>query len=114
MKFRTTQRAIKEGYTNIISVGYCNLQFLLNHECPVAYTTRREGWGADIYEITPNTCIVTGYAPFGNIEPNYDIQRKYDDMARAIVYRNYYVPLDEEKKELNALINEFIKEVCKE
>lgn len=112
MKFRTTQKAIRENYTNIISVGYCNLQFLLHHESPVAYTTRREGWGADIYEVSPNTCIVTGYAPFGNIKPDYETTRSFDIQAMNIVYRPYYVRYEAEKEELNALINEFVKQVC--
>ena len=52
MKFKTTQKAIKANYTNIICVGYCDLQHLLTYKTPIAYTVRREGWGADIYEAT--------------------------------------------------------------
>ena len=66
MKFRTTQKAIKQGYNNVISVPYCALQSLLRCEDPIAYTTRVEGWGADVYAFG-DTAIVTGYAPFGNI-----------------------------------------------
>jgi hypothetical protein len=45
MKFKTTQKAIKQGYINIIKVSYCGLQSLLRCESPIAYTTRAEGWG---------------------------------------------------------------------
>ena len=55
MKFKTTQKEIKASYKNIIKVGYCELQTLLRYEEPIAYTTRREGWGADIYRIDNNT-----------------------------------------------------------
>ena len=51
MKFKTTQKAIKANYNTIICVPYCGLQNLLNYESPVAYTERREGWAADIYDM---------------------------------------------------------------
>lgn len=51
MKFKTTQREIKENYKTVISVPYCGLQNLLNYKSPVAYTVRREGWAADIYDM---------------------------------------------------------------
>lgn len=46
MKFKTTQKEIRSNYPTVISVPYCGLQNLLNYESPVAYTVRREGWGA--------------------------------------------------------------------
>ena len=81
MKFKTTQKAIREGYNTIICVGYCNLQTVLAYENPIAYTSRREGWAADIYDMGGNVAIVTGYAPFGNVRPGYDICRKYEKQA---------------------------------
>lgn len=109
MKYRTTQKAIKEGYTNKICVGYCNLQYLLGYENPVAYTARREGWAADIYDFG-NTAIITGYAPFGNIRPGYDICKKYENKAEKVRY-DYSLSWEEQKEKLHQLINEFIKEV---
>ena len=103
MKFKTTKKEIEENYAKVICVGYDNLQSLLNYRSPVAYTTRREGWGADIYDMGNGTCIVTGYAPFGNIRPGYEINRKYEEMARKA--------LTKEDKEY--LINEYLKEVLK-
>lgn len=109
MKYRTTQKAVKEGYTNKICVGYCNLQYLLGCENPVAYTARREGWAADIYDFG-NTSIITGYAPFGNIRPGYDTCKKYEDKAEKVKY-DYSLSWEEQKEKLHQLINEFIKEV---
>ncbi len=109
MKYRTTQKAIKEGYINKICVGYCNLQYLLGYENPVAYTARREGWAADIYDFG-NTAIITGYAPFGNIRPDYDICKKYENKAEKVRY-DYSLSWEEQKEKLHQLINEFIKEV---
>jgi hypothetical protein len=110
MKYRTTQKAVKEGYTNKICVGYCALQTLLAYERETAYTTRREGWGADIYEITPNTAIITGYAPFGNIRPGYEICKKYETAAEKIK-DDYSIPYETRKEKLHSLLMEFIQEV---
>lgn len=51
MKFKTTQKEIRANYNKIICVPYCGLQTLLSYESPVAYTVRREGWAADIYDM---------------------------------------------------------------
>ena len=61
MKFKTTQKEIRANYNKIICVPYCGLQTLLNYESPVAYTVRREGWAADIYDMSGGVAIVTGY-----------------------------------------------------
>lgn len=108
MKFKTTQKAIKNGYRDIVCVGYCNLQHLLNCESAIAYTTRAEGWGADIYSFG-SVAIVTGYAPFGTIRPAYDIQRKYDEYAREIV-GNYSIKYEERKTMLASLLEQFFIE----
>lgn len=107
MKFKTTKKAINEGYNNIICVPYCGLQHLLARREPAAYTARREGWAADIYDIGAGACIVTGYGPFGNIRPDYEIIRRYDTVAADILY-NYAFDPEEQAAELDQLLNEFI------
>lgn len=107
MKYKTTKRDVRAGYGNVICVGYCALQNLLSYENETAYTTRREGWGADIYQFE-NTAIVTGYAPFGNIRPDYETCQKYEKKAGEIPYTLSY---EERKEALNQLISEFIEEV---
>lgn len=77
-KFKTTQKAIKASYSTIISVPYCKLQSLLSYESPVAYTVRREGWAADVYDMGGGVAIATGYAPFGNVRPSYELLRRYE------------------------------------
>lgn len=86
MKFRTSEKAIRENYSNIICIGYCNLQHLLNFKTPVAYTCGVYGWKADIYDIGGGLAISTGYSPIGNIKPSYELQRRYDTLAEKIVY----------------------------
>lgn len=109
MKFKTTRKAITGGYNTIISIGYCNAQHLLRYEEPTAYTTRAEGWGADVYHVG-SVAIVTGYAPFGNVKPDYDLVRKYDREAEAICSISSF-DWNTAKVEARALLERFIKEV---
>ena len=108
MKFKTTQKAIKQGYNNVIQVPYCRLQSLLKCESPIAYTTRAEGWGADIYDFG-DTAIVTGYAAFGNIRPDHETNQRYEQRAKEIADGVYN--WDEKKALLDALIKEYLQEV---
>ena len=87
MKFKTTQKAIRANYNEIICVPYCGLQNLLNYENPVAYTARCEGWAADIYDMGGGVAIVTGYAPFGNIRPPYELRERYEtDAEKSAIF----------------------------
>ena len=84
MKFQTTRKAITARFSKIISVPYCDLQHLLAREEAIAYTHGVYGWNANIY-VFDNVAIVTGYRPFGNIDPDYQITRLFDNQAREIV-----------------------------
>ena len=114
MKFKTTQKEAKEGYRNIIKIGYCDLQYLLYYKNPIAYTSGVYGWNCDIYEITSGVAISTGYSPFGNVKTDYKLAREYDNKALELIneYRNK--DFDELKKELDKLILEFVKKTIKE
>ena len=112
MKFRVTQKEIKANFDKIISVPYCGLQNLLNYESPVAFTARREGWAADIYDMGSRVAIVTGYAPFGNIRPAYELRELYEKQAEKIRY-DYSLSWTEQRGQLRQLALEFIKEVTK-
>jgi hypothetical protein len=111
MKFKTTQKAIRANYNKIICVPYCGLQNLLNYENPVAYTIRREGWAADIYDMGGGVAIVTGYAPFGNIRPSYELRERYEKQAEKIRY-DYSLSYEQQRESLKSLVRDFIKGVC--
>lgn len=111
MKFKTAQKAVKAGYATIICVPYCGLQNLLHYESPVAYTARREGWAADIYDMGGGVAIVTGYAPFGNIRPGYAQVKAVEEQAEKIRY-DYSLSYDQQRESLKSLAKEFVKEVC--
>lgn len=135
MKYETTKKAILSNYPNVIKVGYCSLQTLLKFHSPSAYTASKTyGWRADIYEITPNMVIVTGYAPFGNIVPDYETVLKYERKAEELCEKQRWQPqtrvfgtwefpvrvkvpvsydeaLANNKRDLDALLHEFVREV---
>ena len=110
MKFKTTQKAVKENYNTIIKVPYCALQYLLRYESTIAYTERREGEAADIYDVGEGTAIATGYAPFGNIRPDYDLCKRYENQAEQI-FANYSIEWEERREKLYKLRRQFIDEV---
>ena len=107
MKFRTTKKEILNKYNNIIKVGYCQAQYLLNCEDAFAYSSGVNGWACDYYDID-GVIISTGYAPIGK-EADYNTIKKYNNEARALKYANY----NEYKNELRKLISKFIDEVLK-
>lgn len=111
MPNRTLQKHIRAEFSTIIKVNYCKLQHLLSCENPIAYTTNAYGWAADVYDVGNGVAIVTGYSPFGRIQPDYDICKKYEALASKIMYsRDSY---DTIRDKLRDLINEFINEVTK-
>lgn len=110
MKFQTTRKRVMETIPTVISVGYCNLQELLSYEEPAAYTAGIYGWNADVYNFG-YAAIVTGYRPFGNVKPDYELVHRYERAASDITYTNRS---DTKKKELlHEMITAFIKEACK-
>lgn len=113
MKYKTTKRAVMDGYGFVISVGYADLQELLCCKSPVAYTSGQYGWNADIYDFG-NIAICTGYRPFGNISSsNYGINRMFDKMAEE-VYMDCNLSYDDKAKRLDDLLDKYVKYVVKQ
>ena len=111
MKEKTTRKNVMQSHSFVIRVGYCDLHFLLKHENEQFYTTRVEGWGADIYSFG-SIAIVTGYAPFGNVSPSWDIIDSYEKRAIAIDSSN--LSYENKKIETKQLLNEFLADMQKE
>lgn len=111
-KLETTKKSVKETFPRIISIGYCDLQNLLRYEYPIAYTHGIYGWNSDVYRIKPSLVIVTGYRPFGNINPSYELIQKYEERAR--IARNSDASYDDKKKEVQELLEFFIADVIDE
>jgi len=108
MKFRTTAKAIRNGSTNAVSIGYCDAQNLLvNHE-PIAYTCGIYGWNFDVYEVYGLT-ICTGYR--GMVGRNAKNVREYERKASAILsWENREDSYEVKHEKVEALLKEFCEQ----
>ena len=109
MKYKTTKKAVNDGYTKKIIFGYCEGHYLLKGCDPIGYTCGVYGWNADIYHINWNTAIITGFRPFGNIKPNYKLLEDYNERARQ--EQEKAKSWTEAKNKTNELLNEFVN-IC--
>lgn len=105
MKTKVTARKIKENYSKIIEVGYCDLWYLLQGSEANYYTCGVYGWNADVYTFG-NVAIVTGYRPFGNIQPKN--VNKYNERAKEIWSKNW--KYEDKVKKVNQLLDMFLLE----
>ena len=104
MKTKITQREIKNNFSKIICIGYCDAQYLLNYISPNRYNAGVYGWNFDAYDLGGGVCVVTGYRPFGNARVPYDELRKLEKKACSIQYDH---KIDWRKK--HAMMQKLIK-----
>lgn len=100
-KINVTRKYVCSSFTNIICVPYCGLQDLLRYETTCLFTSGIYGWNADVYMIDFDTCIVTGYRPFGNIRPTYALTDVFNRTAQKA----------DTPEKCKDLLNAFVKEV---
>ncbi len=112
IKLKATKKEMREGFYYILSVGYCDMQSLLNEQRPFAYSARAEGWACDYYEVD-EVLISTGYAPLSNknMTKDYSIIREYENKALEI--DSLFLPLDERKAKKEALLKELVNKLKK-
>lgn len=109
IKAKVTEKQIKEGYRNIITISYCEAQNLLRYKNPIFYTSGVYGWKSDIYIINNNTIISTGYAPISGIR-DYELVEEYEQKANKINH-NYNIEYEKQQELVNKLLDEFIKKI---
>ena len=107
MKYKVTMKTVKQSYRHILRVDYCDLQHLLTHIEPTAYTSGMDGWHADIYKVGHNVAIVTGYQTFGTIQPSYTVVRHYEKLATGVL-ENSKLTYEQQTQKLDELLAEFI------
>ena len=112
-KIKVSCKELKERFDNVIVAGYCDLQDLLSQENAVFYNCGVYGWNFDVYIIDNETIIITGYRNLNGNLRNYDITRKYNELARIEKQKYYYNNLTYEqmKENLNKLIKDYVKEM---
>lgn len=101
LKMNVTRKYLRNNFTNIISVPYCALQDLLRYESPLWYTSGIYGWNADVYLVDIDTCIVTGYRPFGNVQPSHELTGGFNRTAQKT----------DSPEKCQYLLTTFVKEV---
>lgn len=109
MKFRTTQKAIRDGYTKIFKCGYCDLSNLFRHTSPTAYTCGVYGWNFDLYDID-DIAITTGYRGMIGKRIPFELLQKYEKKARQAIERENF-DYKKTKSALDKLIKKFIEEL---
>lgn len=100
-KIKASKREMGNNY-RILSIGYCNAQYLLSYETPVAYSVGVYGWSCDYYDID-GIIISTGYSPISskNMKEDYKLIKEYEDKARAL----------NSKEEIQQLLRELLKKL---
>ena len=121
MKLKASKNDIKYNSYYILSIGYCDAQYLLKGVDPFSYCCGIYGWSCDNYEINTGKnklVISTGYSPINdkNIKINddfYKVIRKYNEKARKI--NSEPIGWEKVQKKLVKLLYKFIdQEVFKE
>ena len=81
-KIKATKKEMRQNY-RILSIGYCDMQHLLNYESPIAYSARAEGWACDYYYVD-GVVISTGYDTIAskNMKDDYQLVREYEKQAQ--------------------------------
>ena len=109
MKLKTTKTQVKNNFNIILSLGYCDIQYLTSYKSPFAYSSGSCGWSCDYYEIN-NICLSTGYSPIGE-NVDYKLLSKYELKAQKIVY-DYNLDYKLREKKVNKLFSDFVNK-CK-
>ena len=105
MKLKTTKNQVKNSFVNIVSIGYCDIQYLTYYKRPFGYSCGVYGWACDYYDID-GVCLSTGYSPIGK-NANYELMRKYEAKAQKIV-TDYNIKYELKVKKVNKLLIDFI------
>jgi hypothetical protein len=107
-KIKATKRDMRDNYF-IIGIGYCNAQWLLNYENPVAYSVGQYGWACDYYDVD-GVVISTGYSPLNNKNTlvSYEMIKSYNNKASLIISigANY----EQTRDAVKMLLIEFVRE----
>ena len=110
MKLKTTNKQIRANFNTVLSIGYCDAQYLLSYKKPFAYSSGTYGWGCDFYE-TNNVCISTGYRPIGE-KLDYTLLCNLEEKARAICL-DYNLDTETKKTKIDLLLAELINSLNK-
>ena len=109
-KIKVTKKEMRDNYL-ILGAGYCNMQFLLNYQKPVAYSAGVYGWACDYYDVN-GIVISTGYSYINtkNMRNDYNLINKYEKKAEKIYY-DHNLKYDTKKRKSNNLLYKLLNEL---
>lgn len=115
-KCKVTGKWLKENYS-CVSLGYCDIQWLLHYESPLYYNSGLYGWNYDAY-IIGDYALCTGYrgmpSTVKTVENKYDIAREYDRKAEKIINEGLNFSTDEfknKKERLSEILSEMLEKI---
>ena len=93
MKTKVTNKEVRNCYSTIISLGYCDAQSLLSGINPFGYNCGIYGWNCDFYDVD-GICICYGYRTIGK-SVDYNLLREYEQKAKPLSSLQRYELLKE-------------------
>ena len=105
MKLKSNKKGFKG--LDVLKVGYCKLQYLLNYKDAFAYSSGAHGWACDYYDID-GVIISTGYNPIGK-QTKSEIVEHYEKIARKTL-SNYNLNHEDKTQLLDNLLKDFLND----
>ena len=113
-KQHTTMKYIRNNWTKVFRVGYCDLQNIFRYEEPQYYNSGVYGWNCDVYcDYSRDIAITTGYRNMAGRNIPSEILHKYDEIARHILANSLQMHYSEIKKQLDENRENFLDELDK-
>ena len=113
-KQHTTMRAIRNYWSKVFRVGYCDLAYIFHHEEPQYYNGGVYGWNCDIYcDYARDIAITTGYRNMAGRRIPEEILQKYNAIAKEILENQWSESYEETKAKLDENKENFLAEMDK-
>ena len=119
MKAQISKKEVRNSNYRIISIGYCDMQFLLRYHDYNLYSAGIYGWSCDYYIInsdntglvTPNVVISTGFQPLNNREtkPDRYLLRLFEKYASLVLDSATEASTEVKQSWLNRLLSAFVR-----
>ena len=111
-KIKTDMKRINNGFRKVFQTGYCDLQCIYTYEEPQYYNCGVYGWNCDIYvDYKRDIAITTGYRNMRGASIPYELIKKYSDIAKKIIERQFSAPYEKIKAALDENRENFLDEL---
>lgn len=111
-KQHTTMKYIRNNWTKVFRVGYCDLQNIFRYEEPQYYNSGVYGWNCDVYcDFARDIAITTGYRNMAGRNIPSEILEKYDAIAKEIIKNQWNESYEATKAKLDENREKFLAEL---